>query len=129
MGSDPEPHQNQILVRIRIKMNDNSSETLEESITKDPKKIVFRKPLYSATKKSRVNCVPTKERSNGIVSILRLFRQEHNFFFDVSHTIYPQFLGSGILKFAEHYFLGVLGSRLRIPISNREFVLRIPEMR
>jgi hypothetical protein len=33
-------------------------------------------------------------------------------FFDASHTIHPRFLCCGILWFAEHYFLGVLGSRL-----------------
>jgi hypothetical protein len=38
--------------------------------------------------------------------------QEHNFFY-ASHTIYTRFLCCGILWFAEHYFLGVLGSRLR----------------
>jgi hypothetical protein len=37
---------------------------------------------------------------------------EHNFFFDASHTIYPQFLCCRILWFAEHYFLGVLESRI-----------------
>jgi hypothetical protein len=37
---------------------------------------------------------------------------EHTFFFDASHTINPRFLCSEILWFAEHNFLGVLGSRL-----------------
>jgi hypothetical protein len=36
----------------------------------------------------------------------------NNFFVYASHTIYPRFLCSGILWFAEHYFRGVLGSRL-----------------
>jgi hypothetical protein len=34
------------------------------------------------------------------------------FFFDASHTIYPRFICCGILWFAEHYCLGVLGFRL-----------------
>jgi hypothetical protein len=34
----------------------------------------------------------TKQRRNGTVSILRIFRHKLNFIFDALHTIYPRFL-------------------------------------
>jgi hypothetical protein len=69
---------------------------------------VFRKQKFSSTRKSGVYCVRNIEEM-ALVPTKYMFTMEQKCF---SHTIYPRFLCSGPLWFAEHYFLGVFGSRL-----------------
>jgi hypothetical protein len=88
---------------------------------------VFRKPQYSAIKKSEVYCVRNSKAM--LLFISKEYLDKNITFFYASHTIYPLFLCCGILWFAEHYFLGVLGSRLRSVSRGPTFICRKPIQR